>query len=249
MKAHLKCPKANYRITPYMLNKYGLDEELSFTLSDTEEQILFLEEQNMYMNIVCSIVARSEFSPATVSADYRNEIDKPFKKMQFNLYDGSSIDMNGIVSSIDVVIYESEIPIDQKVIYTKKFYTSQSRIIEVYETENHSGINTISNVHFFGGAYKPNMPLDGIQPYLFYLMHEYNNLAHIGIISATDFLNSKNNLIPAPNIKFEDLSTLYDDIVTGKIQLTLNNSIYRSISAVKNTLTNSLFILKLKQIS
>lgn len=249
MKLNLQCLRANYHFTPYVLNTNTANEELSFILSDTDEKILFSGGQATYIEIICSINAHSNFKPATVRANYRNELGDPFKTMQFNLYDGSSIDMNGLVSSIDIIVYESEMPIDQKVIYTKKFHTSQSKVIAVHENENYSGIDTISDVYFLSGAYKPNMPLDNIQPYLFYLTHQYNSLSNISIISATEFLNSKNTLMPDKNIKFEDLSTLYDDIVTGKIQIVLHDNIYKSVSAIKNTLTNSLFTLKFKRIN
>lgn len=248
MKLHIKCPRTRYYTVPYVSNIQDTDEELSFAPADISEDVIFSDEQAKYTDLICELIAHSDFKPATIKASYRNETEEPLEQMSFHLYDNSSIDMNGIVSSIDIVVHATEHPIEKKVVYTKKFKTTQSGIVKVHETNNCSGIDTVSDVNFFAGAYKPNMPLSDIQPYLFYLAHNYNDQAFISIVSATDFLNSKNNLIPAPDIKFEDLSTLYDDIVVGKVQITLDNINYKSISAIKNTLTNSLFTIRFERI-
>lgn len=256
MKNFIKCPRARFTNTPYLLNKTDVDEELSFATSPIQENILICDDLPVYIDAVCDIKPHSDFNNVTVWAKYRNEIEEPFIQMSFNLYDNSSINMNGIVSCVDIIINELILPnnivineFKSYIAYTKVFpVTTRQLTLEVVEVANCSGFDTVSHAYHFGGCFKPNMSLSDIQPYLFYVKHLYNENEFIGIISASEFLNTKNDLLPSYNVTFESLANLYDDIISGKIIIKIHGKKYKSISAIKNTLTNSLFTIKFKSI-
>lgn len=263
MKIHIKQPKAKFTNIPYLSNTFDVSEEIVSPSTTVPENII-VDHDTSYIDVLCTLQARSEFPPVTVSAKYRNEIGDELSQMNFNLYDNTSINLNGIVSHVDVIAeeivafwdtfqFDNEISLNDitsvhdKVIYTKTFkITEKSQSVRVSEIENYSGIDTISDVYYLGGNYKPYKTLADIQPYLFYLGHYYNNEPFINIISATDFLNTKNNLKPASNVKFEELSTLQDDIMAGQIQIKINDKLYKSIYAVKNTLTVPMITVRFK---
>ena len=256
MKNFTKCPRTHFTNVPYLLKKTDIDEKLFFATSPVRENILVQEGMPSYIDAVCDIQPHSDFKNVTVHAQYRNELNEAFVQTSFNLYNNNSIDMNGIVSHIDIIIAELILPnnvlineFKPRIVYTKSFpSTTKQLTLNVVETENCSGFDTLSNVYHFGGCFKPNMPLSDIQPYLFYVGHLYNGNDFISIISASEFLNSKNDLLQSPYITFESLATLYDDIVNGKISFEFNNKKYQSVFATKNTLTNSKFTVKFKAI-
>lgn len=266
MKFCTKQPRAKFTNIPYLPNKPGISEEITSSPAVIPENII-IGNNTHYIDMLCSLQARSEFSPVTVSAKYRNEIGDELIQMNFNLYDNTCINLNGIVSHVDIFAKEiissdgvsrhndiaslnSELftqSYEQQVIYTKTFkITEKSQSVRTHETENYSGIDTISDAYYFGGNYKPNKPLSDIQPYLFYLGHNYNGTQFINIISATEFLNTKNKLTPSFSVKFDELSTLQDDIVSGKLQIKVNDKLYKSIYASKDTLTTPVIIVRFK---
>ena len=259
----MKQPKAKFTNIPYLSNKFDVSEEIISSPTAVQENII-IDHNISYIDVLCTLQARREFPSVTVSAKYRNEIGDELTQMNFNLYDNTSINLNGIVSHVDVIAeeiisfgdafqFDNETSLNDitsgqdRIIYTKTFkITNKSQSVRVSEIENYSGIDTISDAYYLGGNYKSYKSLADIQPYLFYLGHYYNNEPFINIISATDFLNTKNNLKPASNVKLEELSTLQDDIMAGQIQIKINDKLYKSIYAVKNTLTVPMITIRFK---
>ena len=199
------------------------------------------------LTVICELIPHIDFKNVSMNMKYRNEIDSnKYEIVSFNLYNNSTINMNGIVSSIDVIaktVLSSQraINIKNHRLYTKNFIVQTiPKELKTIEEITCSGIDTKTHVYPFAGCLRSYMEMKDIQPYLFYIGHEYNQSPYINLVSATDFFKSQDILV-SENIAIKSLSTLEDDITDGKIELKLKNSNakYISISSSKNTLTNT----------
>ncbi len=161
-----------------------------------------------------------------------NDIDNNFVKNNVNTY---TINNN----------LNTNICRNNNIIYTKIFGKQNKNIcLETIENDTEYGINTISNAYLFGGSFKPN----NIQQYLFYIEHNYNEKTYISLISSEDIIiNNNKNIQVSKHINKEQLSTLQDDIMNGKIIIDINNKQYQSILYNKNTLMSNKVNIIFKQ--
>lgn len=238
----MQVPRTKFNNLPYSDSFTDIDKNntiLQIGNTDYYEDVFKSINDYTYIETICELVPKFSFNKVEISMKYRNEIDEEINSIiKYNLYDNNIIKINNIVSSIDILLYDIiNIPnnINNYLIYTKKFGIQNKNIIlQTYEEEIESGINTTSNAYLLGGSFMPN----NIQQYLFYIKHNYNEEPYINVISSEDVLNN-NNIILDPNVKLEDFSTLQDDITNGKIIIDINNRKYKSLLYKKHTLISN----------
>lgn len=236
-------PKTNFISLPYSNSYTDIDKHktiLQIGNTDYYEDVFKNNNNYEYLETICELVPKYSFSNIEVTMKYRNEINETTnKEIKYNLYNNNFINMENVVSSIDVVlknILNINKNISNNIIYTKNFIKQTKNImVKTNEFFSESVIDTISNAYMFGGKFLPN----NIQQYLFYIMHIYNEKPQIKIVSAEDVINDKNYIKLDPSIKLEDLSTLQDDIINGKITININNKKYQSVLLKKSTLISN----------
>ena len=263
--------KANFNNLPYNDSYTYIDKEntiLQIGNSDYYEDIFRNTGEDLYIETICEMIPHYSFDTnIQVSMNYNN--DNINQIVRYNLYDRSIISMENVVSSIDIILLDilnknnintnlnddnfktninnhsinsSE---NNNIIYTKFFGKQNKNIcLETIEYETEYGINTISKAYMFGGSFKPN----DIQQYLFYIKHNYNERPYISLISSEDIINNKKDIQLASSINRENLSTLQDDIMNGKIVINLSNKKYKSIFYKKSTLISNKFNIIFKSI-
>lgn len=239
----MNLPKLKPNIKTYSSAFSKIDKESHILEIGSSSYYESLNDQQFNMlNTICEIQPHRDFNRNICALmSYRNEINQNKEIVKYNLYDNAAIDMDGVVSSIDIYIKNilnipNYITNNQKV-YTKQFITQSSSVtLTGYETFIDSGINTVSNAYGFGGGYTSHFLPNKIQPYFFYICNMYNEAPYISLMSATDFINQRRIQLAE---KY-DISTLEDDILNGKIVLNINNINYKSISSNKTGLTNNL---------
>lgn len=273
-KQKLQQPKARFNSEPFINGFTDIDKENSDFIIGTSEKFENIFETDKkfpeYLKLLCKISAKSEFPDVSISAKYKTENDEnePENTMIYNLYDGSKINMKGLVSEININIYDivpdfgiveteeiKEFVKSNPLIYTKKFETQKkSNEIENfrdYESayDESSLIHTKTRTHFFAGSFQKTMKISDIQQYFFYMGTGYQGEEFINLISSKDLLETQ-KVKPTPGIKLENLSTLEDDIMSGKIEINFDdeNVKYQSISSIKTTLTSEIFQIIFKKI-
>jgi hypothetical protein len=214
---------------------------------------------------MCSISSQSEFGNVAISARYKEKSNGDVKTLSYNLYDGSAINMTGFVSSISVtaidILPEFGMPTDSRlqiyisenrVIYTKRFRTQTTpTTIENFvdrDSQETGIIHTKSKAHSFAGSYFSGIKLADIQPYLFYVGTGYQAKQYISVVSASDVVRLRKVSL-APGVSQDLLSTLEDDICNGKLLISLPdyNTTYKSVSALKETVTSDIFQITFKR--
>ena len=273
-KQKLQQPKARFNSEPFINGFTDIDKENSDFIIGTSEKFENIFETDKkfpeYLKLLCKISAKSEFPDVSISAKYKTENDEnePENTMTYNLYDGSKINMKGLVSEININIYDivpdfgiveteeiKEFVKSNPLIYTKKFETQKkSNEIENfrdYESayDESSLIHTKTRAHFFAGSFQKTMKISDIQQYFFYMGTGYQGEEFINLISSKDLLETQ-KVKPTPGIKLENLSTLEDDIMSGKIEINFDdeNVKYQSMSSIKTTLTSEIFQIIFKKI-
>ncbi|MDR1390998.1 MAG: hypothetical protein LBI95_01335 [Holosporales bacterium] len=251
-------PKASFSTEPFVSGFSYVEKSNSCLLigSSDEFENVFFEEVPEYLKLLCSISFKSEFPAITISARYKITEGGELQSMRYSLYDGSSVSMNGIVSEVSVEFLDffqnfknfpkswKDALSESKILYTKHFpIQNVSKNIDNFIDESipQSGIiHTKSNAHFFAGAHFQGIKFSDIQPYLFYVGTGVQAKEYISIISAKDtFQTGKVKL--SPDIPKESLATLEDDICNGKIELNFDDLRYKSVVAIKETLTSDVF--------
>ncbi|MDR3030899.1 MAG: hypothetical protein LBU35_00745 [Holosporales bacterium] len=256
-------PKAKFFSDPFIAGYTDIDKENSdITIGNSEknENIFFGDENSPeYISCLCSLIPRMEFKNISVSSKYKLDPDSGAEsEMNFKIYSGENINMKGFVSHIDIECrnillngLEGNIPrewldfiIEHCKIFTKNFMT-QTNSIEIESLiDEELGITDIahfkSNAHFFAGSYYKGIPISDIQQYMFFVGTDVYGKEYINIISSKEILTSS-SILPAAEIKLENLSTLQDDISNGKVSISFSESvIYKSIEIRKETLTSDI---------
>ena len=249
--------KLKYNNDPFTNGFAYVDKEntdITIGTSDKFDDLVFQDDEYPeVLTCLCKLVPIKDFAAdISIIARYRTtEEDDVDRVMNFKIYDGSSVNMNGFVSGIDIelvaVLYENnnappdtfEQTLQNPKIYEKRFQTQQnSREIEVLEEQEFEETDVLhfkSGAHFFAGSYNKGINISEIQPYLFYVGTGFQTSEYIEIISARDLLNT-NKVKLANGIKLSQLSTLEDDVSNGEIKISLTNIVYKSIAIKKNTL-------------
>jgi hypothetical protein len=255
-----KLPRAKFFSNPFVSGYSDIDKEnsnLFIGASEKPDDIRFgSNDLPEYIFCICNLIPKSEFNPVNVCSRYKENQDSSEESlMEFNIYSGEHINMKGFVSEIAVEctdIFQSAsydcIPKhwvdfiqENKIIYNKKFMLQPIDFeIESFFNENLE-VTDISHykskAHFFAGSYYKGIAISDIQQYMFFLRANIYGEKFINIISSKEILNS-NSIPPADEIRFENLSTLQDDISSGKIMLEFPDNVrYKSIDIKKETLT------------
>lgn len=273
-KQKLQQPKARFNSEPFINGFTDIDKENSdFIIGNSERfENIFENDKNFpeYLKLLCKISAKSEFQDVSISAKYKTENDEnePENTMTYNLYDGSKINMKGLVSEININICDivpdfgiveteeiKEFVNSNPLIYTKKFETQKkSNEIENFRDydsvyDESSLIHTKTRAHFFAGSFQKTMKISDIQQYFFFMGTGYQGEEFINLISAKDLIQTQ-KVKPTTGIKLENLSTLEDDIMSGKIEINFDdkNVKYQSMSSIKTTLTSEIFQIIFKKI-
>jgi hypothetical protein len=259
-------PKAKFSSDPFVDGFIGIEKEnTDITIGNSEKlDNIFFDENQEYLKLLCSISSKSDFGDVTISARYKEKEDEGIKMMSYKLYDGSNIDMNGLVSEISIEFREvipefgdfrspwEDFLVKNKVIYTKEFQTQKlSKNIENfidYDLEETSIIHTKSKAHFFAGSYFKGIKFSNIQQYLFYIGTGRQADPYISIIPAHEVCQLKKIKLNS-DVSIESLSTLEDDICDGKVSITFPDSraTYKSVMVAKNTLTSDVFQILFKR--
>ena len=257
-------PRAAFSNAPFVNGFTDIEKEnLDLVIGSSDEfENLFSYESPEYIKLICKLSVKSEFPNVTISAGYKVTEDGELQMMQKNLYDGSEISMNSVISEIEIEFLDfqqdfgivkkswKDLLIESPVIYKKEFpkQTISRRIDNFIDNsvEQNGTIHTKSKAHFFGGSYFGGIKFSDIQPYLFYVGTGLQAEEYINIISAKEvFQNGKVKL--SPEIQIDSLSTLEDDICNGTLKLNLDDEIYKSVIAIKETLTSNVFQILFKK--
>lgn len=256
MKKYIKKPKAKFFGSPFVNGFTDIETENSDLIIGSSEEFedVFTTNYPEYLRIICEIEHKSEFPSVTISAGYKTTSDGESKLMKYNIYEGKALPMDKIVSEISIKFLDfsndySNLPwkndlLSNPVIYQKRFrLQNESRRIDNFldTSMDQSGIlHTKSNAHYFGGCYFKGIKFSDIQPCLFCLGTGIQGKEYIKLFTAKDILQN-NSAKLTPEIEKSDLTTLEDDIYTGKLVLQFQDQIYKSIMATKETLISNVF--------
>ena len=244
---------------PFVSGFTDIERETSkFTIGESDIfEDLFGIEMPEYITALCKLSVKSNFPDVIISAGYRTDPGGSDLIMQKKLYDGSEISKKGLISEISIELIDlqteslkNQIP-KNSVIFTKRFQIQPvSRRIPNYpdNSEKQSGIfMTKSEAYPFAGLYFEGMKLSDIQPQLFYVGTDFRAKPYIKAIPAKEALQNDNIKI-CKDISIESLTSLEDDIYTGKAKIKLNDTEYESITSKKNTLISDIFTITFKKI-
>jgi hypothetical protein len=266
-----KLPKAKFFSNPFVSGYSDIDKEnsnLFIGASEKPDDICFASNDlPEYILCICNLIPKAEFNPVNVCSRYKENQDSSEESlMEFNIYSGEHINMKGFVSELAVECIEifqnasyDNIPQNRfdfiqenKIIYNKKFMLQPTDLeIESFFNENLE-VSDISHykskAHFFAGSYYKGIAISDIQQYMFFLRANVYGEKFINIISSKEILNS-NSVPPTDEIRLENLSTLQDDISTGKIVLEFpDGAVYKSIDIKKETLTSDICKIIFKRV-
>ena len=256
MKKFIKKPKAKLFSAPFVDGFTDIETENSnLTIGHSEEfEDVFTTNYPEYLQIICELDYKSEFPNVTISAGYKITTAGESKLMKYNIYDGRSLSLEKIASEVSIKFldfannynnptWKNEL-CSRSVIYKKEFrlQNESKRIDNFLDPDmDQSGIlHTKSYAHYFAGNYFFGIKLSDIQPCLFCLGTGLQGKEYIHLFSAKEiFQNNAAKL--SPDIEKSNLTSLEDDISSGKITLQFQDQIYKSITAKKDTLLSNVF--------
>ncbi|MDR3223996.1 MAG: hypothetical protein LBT03_00180 [Holosporales bacterium] len=264
---HRIIPKARFDGDPFVDGFSAIDKEnIDIAIGDSSKLDNFFEtEEQKYLTLRCSVSSRRNFEDVEITARYKERQNGDIKTMSYKLYDGSAIDLSGLVSEISVEFldvisnYENSISSalqnflsSNRTLYTRRFITQQlSKNIENFVDRNvadTSVIHTKTNAHFLAGNYFKGIPFSDIQQCFFYMGTGLRAEPYIGIISSKKAVQTKKVRLNQDVVP-ETLSTLEDDICEGKVVITIPdiNVTYQSITVEKTTLMSDVVNLVFKR--
>jgi hypothetical protein len=181
MHTNRKILKIKQHTDPFLSNDIDTDF-VNFTIGNAEggmEDVFFNNELPKYIKLLCELKTVKNFSKTTnIQSKYKPiPTNEEFSDISYNIYDGKSVSLNGLVSEINIVYKNSfpEVPekwtsfLEQKEdsLYTKKFYTQNENVqaemradIRYEETAyNH----LISEAFPIAGSYHKGIPIGDIE--------------------------------------------------------------------------------------
>ena len=131
-------------------------------------------------------------------------------------------------------------------IFQKHFkFQTNNRNMKSFETKIGSLTKTTTAAFAYAGKFNPSMEIKDIQQCLFYI--EKTQTPQLKIISTKEFLQQQEIKL-SKEINISSISSLEDDIVSGKVVIKLDSGIfYKSFSSKKTTLTNNLIFIYFKK--
>ncbi len=223
--------------------------------SEVEERPCYGSNYPDQIKTLFEIIPIVDFDPSIeVSAEYRISRDlenNPDEKFVMNrkLYDGISLEVDGLVSGIEVkfINVDGPFPISERKFLKQK----RPSYIKMFETQRNSimikprldkefggdGITDImhfkSDAHFMGGVYRDDLSPHEIQPVLFYMGTGFQGKEYINSITTKKFLEVR-NIELSQEVTKDKMNSLKDDALQGKIMLNIDGKFtYKSINIEK----------------
>ena len=234
----MKIPRTGLNLEPYISPVIDTDDSI-LSIGDNEEfeDIFFELEVPEYIKIVCELIPKYDFPKINISFDMLDYNGNNIHKT-FELYN----DSNQFISGIDIKLKESTqkitgLPIG-KIIFSKNFKTqTKDSYLEMFKSE----YSLQTKAFYYGGKFSSYFTLGEIQPCLFYV--KCNQYSELRIESISEILR-KNKIQLSEEIDMRDISSLEDDILNGKINITLpTGHSYKSIASKKTNLNNFAYII------
>ncbi|MDR2074832.1 MAG: hypothetical protein LBP31_01265 [Holosporales bacterium] len=265
MHTNRKILKIKQHTEPFLSNDIDTDL-VNFTIGDTDigEEDVFLDSENpKYIKLLCELKGIKNFPKIScMKSKYKSmPSSKDFLDIEYNIYDGKSVSLNGLVSEINVIYKDSfpEVPEEwtswlqeNSSIYSKKFHTqkenvqAEMNIDPRYEVTAYNHL--ISEAYPIAGSYHKGIPIENIEQYFSYIGIGLQAKPYIDIISSKQLLNAKHLKI-SPLIKSSQITSLQDDILSGKIKITMpNETKYQSLNVVKDTIVSDICVISFKKV-
>jgi hypothetical protein len=189
---------------------------------------------------------------------------KELSEIFYNIYDGTSISLNGLVSEINIVYRDSfpEVPEEwasflqqqksETPLYSKKFHIQKGDDIHAemhpdprYEVTAYNHL--VSDAYPIAGAYHKGIPLENIEQYFAYVGVGLQSSPYIDLISSRQLLSAKHLRI-ATGLKASQIGSLQDDVQGGKIEIIMpDETKYQSLNIVKDTVISDVCVLSFKR--
>jgi hypothetical protein len=231
-------------------------ENTMITLRDSRsiEEVFFDSEGPEIFCAICELKPLKVFNPqAKVSGKFKENTSKQTQHiMEFNLYDGSAVNMANFISGIEIEFKEfdpeqvirNEIPEqwylalqENKTIYTKNFETQiNSCNLQTFKV----GSKFATKLHEFAGYFYKGAIPKNIQQHFFFMTNKNDTQFCIKIVSPKDIMSSKIEGASSTAIQANQMVSLEDCVRRGEIKLTFENdnatkSKYQSTSIRKYT--------------
>lgn len=264
MKTVSKILKIKTHYQPF--NIFDVDKEnITLTIGNMKSNENVFTDSNApnYIRILCELVPIKNFNPSlNVLSRYQKMVNVSESMTEFSKKIYSSVQMNGFVSSIDIIykdiLPDTEIPPDWRIylsgnpkIYTKNFLVQQ-KSMQISMTEDHRFeqnmyYHLISGAYPYAGAYYKGIAVENIEQYFFYIGTELQAKEYMNTISSKKVL-SGGPIKLCQGLKASEITSLQNDITSGKINLTMQDkTIYQSLDIKKDTIISNACVITFKK--
>jgi hypothetical protein len=246
---------------------HDIDTDLvNFTIggADGGAEDVFVDDENpRYIKLLCELRALRNFpKEACIKSKYKEmPTSEEFSDIEYNVYDGKSVSLNGLVSEINIIYKDSfpEVPEEwasflqeNSSVYSKKFYTQNGNIQAEMSVDPRYEMTVynhlISEAYPIAGAHHKGIPIENIEQYFAHIGVGLQAKPYIDIISSKQLLNAK-HLKVASGIKSSQITSLQDDILSGRIEITMpDETKYQSLNIVKDTVVSDICVISFRKV-
>lgn len=255
--------------------KYNTEPLLS-SFSDTDKdnvQIMIGENPNNFFEhvfvsenypkllvLLCKIIPIKRFEKKVMI--YGEGQYVPLDKARFQIYDGTTINLNNFISGIDLEFYDfnplymtdDTVPVEWKgyfeecpKIFSMKFQTQEKSCnVKTFKIDRNLSSQLFPFAGYFGNGVQPK---DIQQHFFFISINARENFAKT--ISPKDIVNTKAGLAADTLIQASQVKSLEDIIVEGEVKLSLPTESdlpvqYESVAIQRHTFTSNVIELYFK---